>query len=343
MLTLITAVPGSGKTLYTVQRIDEFLRQREPDPETPLEPRPARLVFTNIPLDVECFMEPGNITLFETPEPGSKTEVFDWRDTPSGSLIVYDEAQFFFPTKVLEKRTEEIIEAMSTHRHQGYDIVVITQSPRLLNATVKSLCGKHIHLYRAFGMEGATVYEWQHQVENPNSRVEQLRAVQTIFKFPKRYYGYYQSAEQHTHKLHFPAKLKRLLALMLLVLAGVGYLFWRDGGLNIVTGGKALAPKASAEAMATQTDLATQTAGAATSGTAVVPGAVQVNKAEPDLRDLPYGWSSTPTAAPISGCVANKKRGICQCYGEGGGTVALEQAQCLSTLSKPIPRNILRK
>ena len=243
MLTLITAVPGSGKTLYTVQRIDEFLQKREPDPETPLEPRPARLVFTNIPLDVECFPEPGNITLFETPEPGDKKEVFDWRDTPSGSLIIYDEAQFFFPTKVLEKRTEEIIEAMSTHRHQGYDIVVITQSPRLLNATVKSLCGKHIHLYRAFGMEGATVYEWQHQVENPNSRVEQSRAVQTIFKFPKRYYGYYQSAEQHTHKLHFPAKLKRLLALMLLVLAGVGYLFWRDGGLNIVTGGKALAPR----------------------------------------------------------------------------------------------------
>jgi len=71
---------------------------------------------------------------------------------------------------------------MSTHRHQGYDIVVITQSPRLLNATVKSLCGKHIHLYRAFGMEGATVYEWQHQVENPNSRVEQLRAILSNFR-----------------------------------------------------------------------------------------------------------------------------------------------------------------
>lgn len=340
MLTLITAVPGSGKTLYTVQRIDEYLMQREVDPETPLEPRPARLVFTNIPLDVECFPEPGNITLFDTPEPGSNIEVFDWRDTPSGSLIIYDEAQFFFQTKVDNKRTQEIIEAMSTHRHQGYDIVVITQAPRLLNATVKSLCGKHIHLYRAFGMEGATVYEWQHQVENPNSRVEQLRAVQSIFKFPKRYYGYYQSAEQHTHKRHFPPKLKRLLAVMLLVLAGVGYLFWRDGGLNVVTGGRALAP-APPPAMSGAVKAANGAAGEVSPGVSTSTSTAAVE--EPDLRDLPYGWSSTPTATPVMGCVANAKRGICQCYGADGGTVALEQAQCLSTLAKPIPRSITRR
>ena len=85
MITLITAVPGSGKSLYTVQMIDEYLAKREPDPETPQERRPARMVYTNIPLYREKFAQPENITLFETPDIGSDADIFDWREAPIGS------------------------------------------------------------------------------------------------------------------------------------------------------------------------------------------------------------------------------------------------------------------
>lgn len=328
MITLITAVPGSGKSLYTVQMIDEYLAKRDPDPETPQERRPARMVYTNIPLHREKFTQPENITLFETPDIGSDADIFDWREAPIGSLVIYDEAQFFFPAKIKNAKTEEIVTAMSTHRHEGYDIYIITQDPTLVNSPVRKLAGQHIHLYRAFGVQGATKYVWQHAVNDPNSRYEQTRAVQSLFRFPKHYYDYYVSAEQHTHKLQLPRKLVYLFVLLFAVAGYTAYGFYRDGGINFVnkqTSAAAEPQKQSAEVqeLAADSEPLQQTA-------AVVP----------DVRELTYGWSSTPAAASLTGCVANKKRGICQCFSAEGDTVALEHAQCLSTLAKPIPRNV---
>lgn len=333
MITLITAVPGSGKSLYTVQMIDEYLAKRDPDPETPQERRPARMVYTNIPLHREKFTQPENITLFETPDIGSDADIFDWREAPIGSLVIYDEAQFFFPAKIKNAKTEEIVTAMSTHRHEGYDIYVITQDPTLVNSPVRKLAGQHIHLYRAFGVQGATKYVWQHAVNDPNSRYEQTRAVQSLFRFPRHYYDYYVSAEQHTHKLQLPRKLVYLIMLLIGVTAYTVYGFYRDGGINFMGGKKPPAVDAAKQAPAATA--------------AVVDGAVpaagplqQTEAVVPDVRELTYGWSSTPAAASLTGCVANKKRGICQCFNAEGDTVALDHAQCLSTLAKPIPRNV---
>ena len=71
MIKLITAVPGSGKTLSAIAMIIEGLVAGRP-------------VFTNINGLVKDKF-PNNSLLQDAPD--------DWRDTPEGSLVIYDEAQ----------------------------------------------------------------------------------------------------------------------------------------------------------------------------------------------------------------------------------------------------------
>ena len=70
MITLITAVPGSGKTLHAIGLILKALSE-------------GRAVYARI-----------DGLLIDEVKPAPD----DWRDTPEGSLVIYDEAQEIFPS-----------------------------------------------------------------------------------------------------------------------------------------------------------------------------------------------------------------------------------------------------
>ena len=72
MITLITGTPGSGKTLRAMYLIKEALAQ-------------GRAVYT----DIDGVSLDG-VTTVEMDH--------DWRDTPEGSLVVYDEVQRRWPS-----------------------------------------------------------------------------------------------------------------------------------------------------------------------------------------------------------------------------------------------------
>ncbi len=202
MITLITAVPGSGKTLYSIGLIVEALKEGRP-------------VFHNINgLVVDKF--PNNHLLNDAPD--------DWRDCPNGSLVIYDEAQqpHLYPSNAQRGKVEdERLTAMETHRHGGYDLVFITQAPTFVHHHIRKLVGQHIHLYRGRGVKGAVRYEWSHTCESPNDRREQERAVSAMWPFPKEYFAYYTSAVMHTHKFKLPFKL---VLLILAVLGGLVFI-----------------------------------------------------------------------------------------------------------------------
>lgn len=291
MITLITAVPGSGKTLYSIGLIEEALAAGRP-------------VYTNINgLVKEKFSN--NQLLQAAPD--------DWRDTPEGSLVIYDEAQqaHLYPSNAQRGKVEdERLTAMETHRHSGHDLVFITQAPTFVHHHIRKLVGLHVHLYRSRGLQAASKYEWSHTCDAPNDRKEQQRADFTLWKFPKEHFAFYTSAVMHTHKFRIPKKLAVLGFFVLLGLGFVGFNLFKNSGLASVA--------------------------SASNSTLVAESATSASV--PSSAPAPFEWSKTPAAVPVAGCIAMPSRNLCQCFSAEGVTLAMEQAACLSVIGSPLPR-----
>lgn len=292
MIKLITAVPGSGKTLSAIAMIIEGLEAGRP-------------VFTNINGLVKDKF-PNNSLLQEAPD--------DWRDTPEGSLVIYDEAQqaHLYPSNAQRGKVEdERLTAMETHRHSGHDLVFITQAPTFVHHHIRKLVGEHIHLYRGRGIGGAMRYEWSHTCDSPNDRKEQERATGVFWKFPKEHFGYYTSAVMHTHKFKIPYKIVGIFVVVALILSFVGYNLIANDGLAVLS--EPVKVEAQAEMLAS---------------------------ARPVVKTDIYSWSAATPAVSVAGCMANHDTSKCQCYDDDGKTLALEHSQCLSILNNPLPRSV---
>lgn len=296
MITLITAVPGSGKTLYSIGLIEAALSEGRP-------------VFTNISgLVKDKFSNPH--LLSDAPD--------DWRDTPEGSLVVYDEAQqaHLYPSNAQRGPvTDERLTAMETHRHTGHDLVFITQAPTFVHHHIRKLVGLHVHLYRSRGIQAASKYEWSHVCDSPNDRKEQQRADFVLWKFPKEHFSFYTSAVMHTHKFKMPRKIAILLVFVVIALCFVGYNLVSNGGLASIPSDDPI-------------------------GSAMLPAASS-DKPLPFPPSTAYQWSSAPPAVPVSGCVANRSTNRCQCFDGSGVVLAIEHAACLSAIGSPLPRQLL--
>ena len=169
MITLITAVPGSGKNSFsgwfnsknTIQKVVRFS----------IISVVCKLINSRV-LSLRCS---------------------DW--IPHGS-VVYDAS----PTPIRAAVSDERLTAMETHRHSGHDLIFITQAPTFLHHHARKLVGQHIHLYRGGGSKVVARYEWSHVCDSPNDRREQERADFQTFHFNKSHFELYQSATIHTHK-----------------------------------------------------------------------------------------------------------------------------------------------
>jgi len=199
MITLITAVPGSGKTLCSIDLVLKAVRDK-------------RMVFTNIDSLFKDKIDPSGLYLHDAPD--------DWRETPEGSLVIYDECQqpHLYPSNARPGIVgDERLTAMETHRHTGHDLVFITQAPTLVHHHIRKLVGEHIHLYRSSGVQAAMRYTWAHACNDPNDRGEQTRADSYLWTFPRSNYKLYKSATIHTHKFKMPKKMWFLIFLIALL------------------------------------------------------------------------------------------------------------------------------
>lgn len=191
-ITLVTGLPGSGKTQSTLVAVKEKAEKEN------------RVVYySGIP----------ELTLpwlpLEKPE--------DWHKVPDGSIIVIDEAQRCFRPRGAGAVVPEHVSALETLRHRGFDLFLLTQHPMLLDANVRRLTGLHRHVVRVFGMARATIHEWGEINTDPEKgRADSLR---TTFNFQPEAYQWYKSAEVHTIKRKVPARVWLLLCLPVLVVA----------------------------------------------------------------------------------------------------------------------------
>lgn len=293
-ITLITGVPGSGKTLLAVQAIAEQVKKNR-DPKTPPEDR--RPIYTDI--DGIDF--------------GTDVEFYDgdWRLLPDGSLVVYDEVHRRWPaTGRSGMSSDETCSQLDTHRHRGFDFILITQWPTKLHFEARTNVTIHKHLVRISGSHNATIYTWQQAEGAPDSRESKDKADTEPFRYPKQLFEHYKSATIHTHKLHIPKKIIFFAVLLFIVLA----LLYR----NISSNDSALiATFANSEPEPPPQQ-----------------ETFQISQLLPSA-----GGEATPAAQAakliILGCISNSR--TCHCYDESGKVIKQEFLDCLTMAENPLP------
>ncbi|MDR7095513.1 zonular occludens toxin domain-containing protein [Hydrogenophaga laconesensis] len=191
MITLTSGLPGAGKTLLTIADV-EAKRKKE-----------NREVYYH---GIKELTLPWK--LLDDPK--------KWYECPPGAIIVIDEAQYHFPLRGNGQAAPEHVARMATHRHNGHDIFLITQHPGKLDAAVRKDIEVHRHIMRKFGSRTVSVHQWQGVRENCDKTRKD--SVSNTRRYPKEVFGWYKSAEVHTHKLKVPMPI----VIAVLIIIGVG-------------------------------------------------------------------------------------------------------------------------
>ncbi|EDT44135.1 zonular occludens toxin domain-containing protein [Burkholderia ambifaria] len=171
-ITLVTGVPGSGKTLWSVSSLLKEIKA-------------GRRIVVNGIKDLAIDHEMWDDDM-----------VRDWyKHCQPNDVIVIDEVQRFWPPVTASVKVSEDIEKLHVHRHFGVDLLVITQHPNRMNKSIRDLVGRHVHVRRLFAGNRAILYEWD-CAHNPNNGFRD--AVKRLWSYPKEVFGLYTSAELHT-------------------------------------------------------------------------------------------------------------------------------------------------
>ena len=201
MIRLYTGRPGTGKTLKAVSDLVAAIEASEKETDVSKK--------RNFYSDINGLKIDGVL-----PSPD------DWRETPEGSTIIYDEAQLrevFAANRGASKH--QLVRDLTIHRHGNRDIWFITQMPRLLHNDVLDVTNEHIHLVRPYGANLASCYFWRQVEKTPDGRTAKERAENNyIFNYRKDLYKFYNSAVEHTTKLKLPKKLFIMVAALIVII-----------------------------------------------------------------------------------------------------------------------------
>lgn len=167
MITLFTGNPGAGKTSSMVD------------------------MLSRLPGDRPIYVDGLNgLTI-----PHIVCDARNWHtELPDGAILVIDEVQRVWRGRSSGSKVPESVAALETHRHRGIDVFVTTQAPRLMDANVRDLVGRHVHI-RDTGVLGRYWYEWPETNEGVSWKtcVNKKR-----IKLPKKAFDLYKSASIHT-------------------------------------------------------------------------------------------------------------------------------------------------
>lgn len=223
MIYLLTGLPGSGKTQYTLQFVQKLAG------ESGRHVYQAGIKFLTLPwvnmLDHFAVACPDDAPEDRYDE--AYTAVARrWHELPEGSIIVLDECQRLFRNRSIGQHVPEFVSRLETHRHHGYDIVLISQHPMNIDNHVRRLVERHLHLIRPYGRQKADIYEFkgcQPACDDPKAL---KNATRSEFAYDKKLFALYKSAEVHTHKLRIPREAFFLILLLFVLLGCVGGFFW---------------------------------------------------------------------------------------------------------------------
>jgi zona occludens toxin len=182
MLTLVTGLPGSGKTQMI---IDKLIKKKLP------------VYYANI----KWLFVPVGWHEFKPDE---------WQSLPAGSVMLIDEAQDFFPVGSLA--VPDWVLQLSKHRHKGIDGYLITQAPTFIHSFVRKLCGEWLDVVRMFGRNASSVHR--------RSKVDDTQPITSslIYKYDRDIWKLYESATVHTSHGRIPLKAFAVIAVAGLII-----------------------------------------------------------------------------------------------------------------------------
>jgi len=199
-ITLVTGLPGHGKTLYSLFR---FKSEAE---------KAGRPVFHN---GINGLNIPG-------------WQVWDsknWQNLPAGALYILDEAWRDFPVRGRGEPPPHVGE-LAVHRHLGVDIVLITQDPMQIDSFVRRLVDRHFHIVRKFGTHFATIHEYANGARDAVAK-GRGDSIKTEWRYPKDVFTWYTSSEKHTVKRRIPMRVWVLIS-MPFIIGGLGFAtYWQ--------------------------------------------------------------------------------------------------------------------
>ena len=203
-ITLITGVPGAGKTLRSIHELLEKKGEGRP-------------VF-HIGIDG---MKPEIV-------PASPYPIEEWNKLPAGSVLVVDEAHKYFPVRQ-PGRPPQWIQDLTEIRHFGIELILVSQDPRNIDAFVRRLIGVHKHLTRKAGLNGAMVRTFQGVSEDPNDYTNRQSSEQVPWKYPKHLFQAYESASLHVVKPKIPKKIIFAILLGVSCVIAIPAAIWHFG------------------------------------------------------------------------------------------------------------------
>lgn len=317
MITVITGIPGMGKTSLC---LDMMLKERGQRP----------LFVMGIP-DLK-------VDHFPTPPVDEWTELRQDKDDPAlmlpyftfpeRSIVIIDEAQRVYRPRAAGSKVPPHVAAFETHRHTGVDFWLLTQDAALIDSNIRRLVGRHIHIMPT--IMGRRLYEWP-TIKDPESKTDRDLAAQRPYKPPRHVFKLYKSAEAHTKQ---PFRIPKPYYILGGCLIAASYLCY--GAWNAI-GGKITASD--------KTVPATVQGGAhprTVTGQAPLP----IKHAYSDEDFIPRNFNR-PESAPvydeirkvqqmpvIAGCISSRKK--CVCYTQQGTPIELlDDNYCRKTADNP--------
>lgn len=330
MITLHTGLPGHGKTLFEIVAVRAMAEKASP-------PRPvyySGIRELTLPwVNIGGYIKNEDTGAFEEiiPADAPVKGGCEWYKLPTGSIVIIDECHNYFQPRGQGQPVPQTVVEFATHRHRGFDIILLSQHPALIDVAVRRLVERHYHSMRWFGMPVATVHEFM----GVKDQIEKSRkgSIEHKFAFPKSAYKLYKSAEVHTVKSRIPARLWFFVVAPVL-LAVLGYYLVKlmmpyaagEGAKQRIQGKGAVvsAPAGGAAAVS----------GSSSGGrdNKVMTAPEYIAAFSPRIQGLPHSAPifdkvMEPVVAPTPvACVASAAR--CSCYTEQGTQLDVDEATC---------------
>ncbi len=292
MITLETGLPGSGKTLYCVDKLlRPLVGTSITDEHRDVHPR---TIFTNI--NGLCLPH----------EKIDGTHLATWHEwAKPGSVLVFDEVQKCWPKSTVGSKVPPAIEGLETHRHMGVDFILLTQHPELIHTNVTRLVGRHLHIRRLGNMGITTVYEWDGCSRNLSYKACMSKGP---FRYKKDVFQLYKSSSLHTKQ---PRRIPSLVFGIGFAIAALAYL----GPTVASRVSDRITPKPLVAASASKAPASAPAPSRLAASTPAAPG--------------PVAPPAAVAAAPaFAGCMRIAEQ--CRCLDARGSLVSVEPAQCLS-------------
>lgn len=188
-VTLVTGQPGHGKTAYALT-----LAKQQADK--------GRAVYAHGIKDLDY----DRIGFKRLDDP------LKWYELPDGALIVIDECYGVFPNRNAAANVPEHVKQMATHRHRGFDFILIAQQGLQVDPFLRGLYENHYHMRNAWGGRVTKVKRWdQYQANIKAQSADTIRWIRT-----NEIFSYYTSTTLNTRGRRLP---------MWLVYATIGVIF----------------------------------------------------------------------------------------------------------------------